>query len=76
MAILSCMKPDTTCGRPHPPARATRRGTLAVLVGIAAGFALLFGLGAAVGVVDPDTAVYAGCALAAAGGVIAFLGES
>ncbi len=61
--------------RSNASARASRGGTLPVLVGIAAGFACLFGLGAFFGLVGLNTAVYAGCALATAGGVIAFLGE-
>ncbi len=59
-------------GRPESDAR---RGHASVVVGLAAGLAFLFGVGAAFEFIELTTAVHAGSALAAAGGITAFLAD-
>jgi hypothetical protein len=67
------MRTGIDSDRAHPSAQNLSRGRIPVFVGLAAGLVFLLGLGAAFDLVDPLVAVDAGAALAALGGIAAFL---
>jgi|GEM_PF-6020080 len=66
------MKSSNACTRPSeaPP---SRRGLVALAVGIACGFAVLLGLGVALGIVGSKVAVLAGSVITIFGAALALL---
>ena len=69
------MKSASRFQRASAVARVSQCGRMPVIVDLTAGLSLMFLVGAFVGMIDPESAIRGGAALAAIGGIGAFLAD-